>query len=338
MQRAKAIKTIGVIGAGAWGTALALVAARAGCRVTLYARRAEQAAAMRAQGVNADYLPGIPLPPDLVLTADRAAVLAADAVLYAQPAQHFRAFCQQARRDWRPHLPLVICAKGIELESGALLHEIAAAELPEAPIALLSGPSFARETAQGLPTAVVVAAADPALAARLMAVLSHDAFRPYGSGDIAGVAVAGALKNVLAIACGIVIGRALGENARAAIITRGLAEVARLCLAKGGRMETVMGLAGLGDLVLTCSSLQSRNMSLGHALGCGRTLAAVLEERRSVSEGVTTAQAAAALAKRLGVEMPIAEAVRRVVAEDGDIDHEIRGLLARPLRHEDEIA
>ena len=324
---------ISVIGAGAWGTALAVLAQRAGRAVTLWARRAEQAAILQGARENETYLPGVPLDPALRIETDLARALDADAVLYAQPAQHFRGFCRNAAPLWK-RAALVITAKGIECETGALLNEIAATELAAAPTVILSGPSFAAEAARGLPTAVALAGERADLVETLMAALAHGAFRPYGSDEPTGVEVAGAVKNVLAIACGIVLGRGLGENARAALITRGLAEVTRLALAKGGRAETPMGLAGIGDLILTATSLKSRNTSLGFDLGQGKPLAAILASRRSIAEGVTTAAAVSTLATRIGVDMPISFAVNRILKDASTIDEEIRGLLSRPLKHE----
>jgi glycerol-3-phosphate dehydrogenase (NAD(P)+) len=325
---------LAVIGAGAWGTALAVLARRAGCTVALWARRPALAADLKAALENVAYLPGIPLDPAIDIVADFTAVLGADAVVYAQPAQHFRDFCASAAPHWRLGTPLVIAAKGIERKSGALLHEIAGEALPDVPVAVLSGPSFAAEAATGLPTAVAIAGTDADLVDLLMTALAHGAFRPYGVTDPVGVEVAGAVKNVLAIACGIVVGRGLGENARAALITRGLAEVTRLALAKGGRAETLMGLAGIGDLILTCTSLKSRNTSLGFELGQGKPLAEILASRRSIAEGVSTAGAVTALADAIGVEMPISAAVHRILVDPATIDDEIRGLLARPLKRE----
>jgi glycerol-3-phosphate dehydrogenase (NAD(P)+) len=327
------MQRISVIGTGAWGTALAILALRAGRTVTLWARRPEQARAMQAAGENAAYLPGIPLDPALRIETDLATALDADAVVYAQPAQHFRSFCRSAAPLWRG-AALVIAAKGIECESGDLLNEIAALEIPTAPTIILSGPSFAAEAARGLPTAVALAGERTDLVEALMGQLAHGAFRPYGSDDPTGVEVAGAVKNVLAIACGIVLGKGLGENARSALITRGLAEVTRLALAKGGRVETLMGLAGIGDLILTATSLKSRNTSLGFELGHGAPLAEILAARRTVAEGVTTAAAVTTLASRIGVDMPIAAAVHRILTDQSVIDDEIRGLLSRPLKHE----
>ena len=328
------IDRISVIGAGAWGTALTVLAARAECRVALWARRPELAAELKAARENATYLPGVRLEPSLGIVDDFARALDASAVIYAQPAQHFRDFCRQAAPHWRAGAALVIAAKGIECGTGALLNEIAAELLPAVAVTILSGPSFAAEAARGLPTAVAIAGSRSDLVEGLMAALAHGAFRPYGSDDPIGVEVAGAVKNVLAIACGIVLGRGLGENARAALITRGLAEVTRLALAKGGRAETLMGLAGIGDLILTCTSLKSRNTSLGYELGQGKRLADILASRRSVAEGVSTAQAVSALATAIGVEMPIAAAVHRILSDQTVIDDEIKGLLARPLKHE----
>jgi glycerol-3-phosphate dehydrogenase (NAD(P)+) len=325
---------LSIMGAGAWGTALAVLAARAGCAVQLWARRPALAAELAAVRENIAYLPDIAIEPSIRIETDFTAALDADAVVYAQPAQHFRAFCSSAAPYWPMGTALVIAAKGIELGSGALLNEIAAEALPDVPVAILSGPSFAAEAAAGLPTAVAIAGTDPDLVGLLMTALAHGAFRPYGADDPLGVEVAGAVKNVLAVACGIVVGRGLGENARAALITRGLAEVTRLALAKGGRAETLMGLAGIGDLVLTCTSLKSRNTSLGFELGQGRPLADILSSRRSIAEGVTTAAAVVALAARIGIEMPIAEAVHRILTDHAVIDDEVRGLLARPLKRE----
>jgi glycerol-3-phosphate dehydrogenase (NAD(P)+) len=327
------IQRVSVIGAGAWGTALAILARRAGCNVTLWARRAEQAAELETARENATYLPGVPLDPRIRIETDLGQALDADAVLYAQPAQHFRAFCRKAALLWKD-AALVITAKGVECETGALLNEIAAQELQAAPTIILSGPSFAAEAARGLPTAVALAGDRADLVGALMTALAHGAFRPYGSDDPIGVEVAGAIKNVLSIACGIVVGRGLGENARAALITRGLAEVTRLALAKGGRAETLMGLAGIGDLILTATSLKSRNTSLGFDLGQGKPLAAILASRRSIAEGVTTAAAVSTLAAGIGVDMPISFAVNRILKDASSIDEEIRGLLSRPLKRE----
>lgn len=326
---------IGVIGGGAWGTALALAALRAGREVRLWAREPAVVAAVNEARENRDYLPGVPLPEALVATSDLGDLADRDAILLVTPAQHLRAACAALTPHLRSGAPVVICAKGIELDRFALMSEAAADGLPAgAPLAVLSGPTFAAEVARGLPTAVTLACADAELGAALVAALGSRTFRPYSSDDVIGSQVGGAVKNVLAIACGVVEGRRLGDNARAALITRGLAEITRLALALGGRAETLMGLSGLGDLTLTCSSLQSRNMSLGAALGQGRTLAEILAERRSVAEGVYTAAAVVGLAGRLGVDMPICAAVDAILNRGAGLDEAIDGLLARPFRGE----
>ena len=326
------IRRIGILGAGAWGTALAVIAARAGREVVLWPRREAQAVALAAERENRLHLPGVRLAPAIHVTADRGPVLETDAVLIALPAQHLREHL--AGLAWPPQVPAVICAKGIERGSLKSMPELLAELQPAAEAAVLSGPTFAGEAAAGSPTAVVIAAGDAALAERLAAALATPAFRPYASDDPMGVALGGAAKNVLAIGCGIVLGRGLGENARAALLTRGLAELQRLVAAAGGRRETAMGLSGAGDLILTATSGQSRNSSLGEALGRGRKLAEILAERSSVAEGVESAAAVVALARRHGVEMPISQSVAAILA-GGDIDAELQRLLARPLRRED---
>jgi glycerol-3-phosphate dehydrogenase (NAD(P)+) len=250
------------------------------------------------------------------------------------PAQHLRAVADAIAPTLRPGAAVVICAKGVEEASGALMSEVAAAALSGARLAVLSGPTFAGEVARGLPTAVTLATVDQALGGALIAALGTRSFRPYLSADVVGAEIGGAVKNVLAIACGIVAGRRLGDNARAALITRGLAEMVRLAHAKGGRAETLMGLSGLGDLTLTCTALQSRNHSLGFALGEGAVLDEILGRRRSVAEGVSSAAAVAALARRLGLDMPIVAAVDAILHQGADIDETIASLLARPFRGE----
>ena len=328
------IQRIGIIGAGAWGTALAQTALRAGREVVLWAREPALVETINRDHENPDYLPGVALGPELRATGDLAEATAADSVLLVTPAQHLR----ETAGALEPHLAetvsIVVCAKGIEQRSGALMTEVVAETLPGRPRAVLSGPTFAAEVARGLPTAVTLAAEDAVLGAALVVALGSSRFRPYLSDDPIGAEIGGAVKNVIAIACGIVAGRGLGENARAALITRGLAEVARLGRAKGGRAETFMGLSGLGDLTLTCSGMQSRNYSLGVALGQGRRLADILAERRTVAEGVFSAEAVTALAAGLEVDMPISAAVDAVLNRGADLDATIAGLLARPFRAE----
>lgn len=325
---------IGVVGAGAWGTALAMAAARAGRRVVLQAREPEVVAAVNGRHENTAFLPGHPLDAAIVATGDMTQAAAADAVLLVTPAQHLRAACRSLKDHLKPGAPVVICAKGIELSTGCLMTEAAAAELPGVPLAVLSGPTFAAEVAKGLPTAVTLACADADLGRRVVEALGGRTFRPYLSDDLVGAQVGGAVKNVLAIACGVVEGRGLGDNARAALITRGLAEIARLGLRLGGRSETLMGLSGLGDLTLTCSSLQSRNMSLGAQLGKGRALSDILAERTSVAEGVYTAKAVVDLAASKGVEMPICAAVDAILNRGAAVETVIEALLARPFKVE----
>ena len=328
------MQRIGIIGGGAWGTALAVTARRAGRDVILWAREAEVVAAINECHENPLFLPGIAVDPAIAATGELAVAAAADAVLLVVPAQHLREIAAVLAPSLRPGAAVVICAKGVEAATGALMSEVAAALLPGAMLAVLSGPTFAGEVARGLPTAVTLATADPAVGRAIIAALGTRSFRPYLSDDVVGAEIGGAVKNVLAIACGIVAGRRLGDNARAALITRGLAEMVRLARVKGGRAETLMGLSGLGDLTLTCTGVQSRNHSLGFALGEGKSLSEILGPRRSIAEGVSSAAALGALGRRLGVDMPIVAAVDAILHHAADIDETIAGLLARPFRAE----
>jgi glycerol-3-phosphate dehydrogenase (NAD(P)+) len=328
------VKTAGIIGGGAWGTALAQVCAQAGLASTIWAREAEVVGAINTSHENPIFLPGARLDPSIAATLDPANLAGADIILAVAPAQHLRATLGQFAPHARPGVPIVLCAKGVEAASLKLMSRVLAETIPGAAPAVLSGPSFAGEVARGLPTAVTLAAADMALARRLAEAIASPAFRPYVSGDMIGAEAGGAVKNVLAIACGIVEGRGLGRSAHAALITRGFAELTRLAVALGGEAETVAGLCGLGDLVLTCSSPQSRNMSIGLALGRGESLRQALEGKLTVAEGVSSAPAVSALAARLGVEAPICEAVRAILAGEIEVDPAIAALLARPLRAE----
>jgi glycerol-3-phosphate dehydrogenase (NAD(P)+) len=326
---------IAIIGAGAWGTALAQVASRAGRATILWAHEPDIAIAINSKHGNPIFLPGIELAPDITATPDLASSVAdAELVLIAVPAQHLRAVAGRMRPHLRAATPLVICAKGVELGTGKLMSEIVAETCPDATPAVLSGPTFAGEVARGLPTAVTLAAADSAIAERLAAALGTKNFRPYRSDDLVGTQIGGAVKNVIAIACGIVAGRKLGDNARAALMTRGLAEMMRLGIAMGGRRETLMGLSGLGDLALTCNNAQSRNMSLGIALGEGQTPAQALAGKRSVAEGEASSASIAALASRQGVEMPIVAMVDAILHHGAGIDASIDKLLTRPFKDE----
>lgn len=321
---------IGVIGGGAWGTALAQVAAAGGEPVTLWAREAEVVASVNDVHENALFLPGVALSRTIGATDDLAALSQADALLVVAPAQHIRAVLSALPES---HIPLVLCAKGIEAATGMLVGEVAAQVRPGAPIAVLSGPTFAHEVAKGLPTAVTLACTDAALRDALAARLAGPAFRTYASDDVIGAEIGGAVKNVLAIACGVVEGAGLGLNARAATIARGFAEMTRFGVARGGQAETLAGLSGLGDLVLTCSSANSRNFSLGVGLGDGRSAAEMLADRRTVAEGAFTAPVLRAEAAKAGVDMPVTEAVNALLegAPVGDI---VRELMARPLKAE----
>jgi glycerol-3-phosphate dehydrogenase (NAD(P)+) len=332
--RGRTLQRLSVIGAGAWGTTLAAVLRRAGRDVTLWARTPEVAQVIGESHQNPLYLPGVRLEAMIRATADLAEAAACDAVLLVTPAQHLRAVAARLAPHLAPGTPVVICAKGIEDATGLLMTEVVGATLPDRPMAVLSGPTFAAEVVRGLPTAVTLACTDAALGRLLVAAIGTATFRPYLSDDPIGAEIGGAVKNVLAIACGICVGRRLGDNARAALMTRGLAEIMRLGLARGGQPATLMGLSGLGDLTLTCNGPQSRNMSLGIALGEGRKLAEIMAERRSVAEGVFSAAAVVALAARHGVEMPISAAIDAIVNRGADIDRAIAALLERPFMQE----
>ena len=328
------MQRVGIVGAGAWGTALSLAAHRAGRDVVLWARNPELAEGINMRNENRLYLPGIALDAEIIATAEPAALAEAEALLLVIPAQHLREVSEGLAEQIPKDRPLVVCAKGIEQTSLKLMTEVLAETLPGRPLAVLSGPNFATEVACGLPAAATLAAEDKALAERLATALGSNTFRPYLSPDPVGAQVGGAVKNVIAIACGVVAGRALGDNARAALITRGLAEVVRLGGAKGARSETLMGLSGLGDLTLTCTSTLSRNYSLGRALGEGHALKDIMAARRSVAEGVFSAQAVVALAENLGVEMPISQGVDAILNKGTGVDETIEALLARPFKTE----
>jgi glycerol-3-phosphate dehydrogenase (NAD(P)+) len=328
------VRHVAVAGAGAFGTALAVVALRAGRQVSLWGRNAAQVEAMRASRSNAAYLPGVNLPAELQLSDDPAVFRDADLVLLVTPAQTTRRVAGALADEIRSGIPVVACAKGIEQGTGRLQTDILAECLPQAQPAALSGPGFAEEIAAGLPTAVTVAATDISVAHALSAALASDSFRPYATDDLVGVEVGGAVKNVLAIACGVVAGRALGESARAALISRGLAEMTRLGLALGARAETFMGLAGVGDLVLTATSAHSRNTAFGMALGRGASPAELMAKGTPLAEGAHTARIAADLATRNGVETPIVAAVADIVEGRLGVDEAIERLVRRPLKAE----
>lgn len=321
---------IGVIGGGAFGTAMACVVRRSGHDVTVWAREPEIVAAINADRANPRFLPNVPLLPGIAATGDLAAAAAADFLLLAPPAQHVRAVATQLHACLEAGTPVVACSKGIERGTHALMSQVIAAALPEARVAVLSGPSFAAEISIDLPTGVALACADRALGERLARDIENPRFRICVTDDLVGAQLGGVLKNVLAIACGIVTGRKLGNDARAMLVALGLAETVRLGLAMGARLETFLGLAGIADMDLSCHSPTSRNMSLGIALGQGRRLADVLAERVTVQEGVHSAEGVAALAKRHGVRMPISEAVDQLLNHGADMDEVIARVLAHP--------
>jgi glycerol-3-phosphate dehydrogenase (NAD(P)+) len=297
----------------------------------IWALEPEVVEAINRDHENPIYLKGAKLSPAVRATGDLDALADRDAFLVVTPAQHLRTVVGRLSAAGKP---LVLCAKGIEDGSGLLMHEVAGEVQPDCPIAVLSGPTFAHEVAAGLPTAVTLATEDPELGERLIARIARPAFRPYHSDDIAGAEVGGAVKNVLAIACGVVEGRGLGQNARAALISRGFAEMTRFGLAKGARAETLAGLSGLGDLVLTCSSTSSRNFSLGKGIGEGARPADLLADRRTVAEGAFTAPVLKRAADALGVDMPIVAAVCALLTDEASVDDVVDRLLSRPLRAE----
>ena len=328
------IKTIGVIGGGAWGTALAETIARAGRDVVLWARNQSLVDEITRERTNRTYLPDVALRSNWRATTDLAEAARRDIILLVTPAQQLRPIAAALAPLVKPGTPVVICAKGIEQSSGLLLSEVLQDVLPLAVPAILSGPSFADDVVRGRPAALTLAAADPMLGAHLAAAIGDRFFRLYWSDDLIGVQVGGALKNVLAIAAGILDGRGLGSSAHAALVTRGFAELRALADVRGAAPMTIMGLSGLGDLLLTCGSATSRNMSLGRALGQGQALADILGARKTVSEGVYTATASADLAVAAGLELPILAAVAAIVAGQVSVDGAIDGLLARPFRAE----
>ena len=327
------IEKVGVLGAGAWGTALAYTAQKAGRDVHIWAREQDVAEALREGRGNPVFLPEVDLP--AIPASDALEDLAsADAILSVVPAQFARGIFEELRSVIKPGTPVMLCSKGIEKSTLSLMTDVIHETLPQAVPAVLSGPSFAADVARGLPTAVTLACADEALGKALVQAIGRPAFRPYWSNDLIGAEIGGAVKNVLAIACGIVEGLALGKSAHAALIARGFAEMTRLAVAMGAEAQTLAGLCGLGDLVLTCSSTQSRNMSFGKALGEGQKAEDILNARNSVTEGVATAPALIELAERQGVAMPICQAVNDILNGSKNVDEAINTLLSRPFTQE----
>ncbi len=329
------IRSVSVVGGGAWGTALAQTLSYGGTAITLWAREPEIVDDINARHVNRTFLPGVDLNAEIKATGDIASVSHADAILAVVPAQHLRDVMGKLSKQLAPDTPVIICAKGIEQTTGKLMGDVLEEVAPHVLRVVLSGPSFAADVARGLPSALTLACRNESVGRALTAALSSRQMRLYWSSDVLGAELGGAVKNVLAIAAGIVEGRGLGASAHAAIVTRGFAELRRYGEAMGARPETLLGLSGLGDLILTCGSPQSRNMSLGRALGEGRSLAEILGSRSAVTEGVYTCKALVRLAHEHGVDMPIAAAVNGIIEGQLTVDEAITGLMLRPLKAED---
>lgn len=326
-------ETVGVLGAGAWGTALAYNALTAGRNVKVVAREPEVAKAISAGDGNPLFLPNVKLPaiPTSCNVTDLNEV---DAILAVVPAQFSRSTFKELAPNIKDKTPILLCSKGIEQDTLSFMTEVLVDTIPNATPAVLSGPSFAIDVAKGLPTAVTLACEDSKLGEALMQAIGRPTFRPYWTDDLIGTEIGGAVKNVLAIACGIVVGLGLGKSAHAALIARGFAEMTRIGIALGARQETLTGLSGLGDLVLTCSSPQSRNMSFGKAIGEGSTPEEILAKRTAVTEGAASAPGLVKLAERHNVEMPISNAVSDIVASRVSVSEALADLLSRPFKTE----
>ena len=327
--------SVGVIGGGAWGTALAIVANRAGSKVTLGTRNANVIQSILERRSNEIYLPGVYIDPRIEVSDDLGVVCRCDVLVLAVPSHCLRSVCIVVSDTLDKRVPVVIASKGIERGSVMLMSEVAQATLSGNPVAILSGPNFADEAGKGLPTASTIACQQKDQWDKIAYSIGGRLFRPYMTTDIIGTQIGGAVKNVIAIACGIAIGKGLGENARAALVTRGFAEIARLVQARGGKYETLMGLSGIGDLMLTCGSTKSRNMSFGVAIGQGSEKEDILISRgRGVTEGVIASESVYKLANKYQVSMPICEAVYRILYEQAPIDATIESLLSRPFATE----
>lgn len=326
---------VSVVGAGAWGTSLSIVLAKGGNDVVLWDRNSENSRAINEKHENESRLPGIFVPESVVATSNLMDAVDCDVLLLVVPAQAVRETCEKLKEvGIRSDVKIVICSKGIEKSSLELMSEVVADDLHGNHVAMLSGPNFADEIAKGLPAATTIACEDKDVGSELAGVIGSQVFRVYYSDDIIGAQIGGAVKNVLAIACGIAAGKGLGENTKAAIVTRGLAEIGRLCKSKGGKLETLMGLSGIGDIVLTCSSLKSRNMSLGYGIGSGESLEDMMLHRKGVVEGVASSDSVYGLSEKMKVDMPICESVYRILHHGVDVEHEINELLKRPVTSE----
>lgn len=328
------MKRVGIVGAGAWGTALSTVAARAGHSVTIWAHEPEVVDDINANHRNKTFLAGAALDAAIHATGDFGELNGCGILLVVTPAQHTRTVISGLIESFDRPAPLVICSKGIEQRTGELMSEVLAEAAPDFPVAVLSGPTFAHEVAAGLPAAVTLASESEDALKKTVAAIGLPTFRPYTTDDVVGAQIGGSVKNVLAIACGIVEGRELGENARAALITRGMAEMMRFADWRGAKRETLMGLCGIGDLILTCSSLKSRNMSLGYELGRGRSMEDIMGERKTVAEGAHTAEVLHRIATDEGLDMPIVASVHDVLYSGESVAEAIEGLLQRPFARE----
>jgi glycerol-3-phosphate dehydrogenase (NAD(P)+) len=328
------MEKIGIIGAGAWGTALAQCLANAEHSVLMWAREPNVVDQINNENENSTFLPGVKLNQAIKATGSISKTVDCDTILLVTPAQYVRTTLESLKADIAEGKPIVICSKGIELSTGQLLTEVAQEEVPNATIAILTGPTFASDVARDKPCAVTVGAQDKDVAQEICEGLASRNLRPYITDDLIGVQIGGAVKNVIAIAAGIIEGQQLGESARAALITRGLAEMARLTSSMGGQKETLMGMCGIGDLMLTCNSMESRNFSFGAELGKGKSMNEILLERNSVTEGVHTADALMTMAKNHAIDMPISEAVFKCLHEELPVREAIDQMLGRPLKPE----
>ncbi|MBS0272371.1 MAG: NAD(P)-dependent glycerol-3-phosphate dehydrogenase [Proteobacteria bacterium] len=325
---------VSIIGAGAWGTALALTAFRAGAEVTIWSISLDEVETINQRHENVYRLPGVPLDPSLYATTDPEETAKADIVILVPPAQFMRSTCKTFCKIFASDIPLLIASKGIENETSRLMSEVVRDYFPQNPLLVLSGPSFASDVAKRLPTAVSLAAEDLSLSQKIASLLSSQYFRLYASNDIIGTQLGGACKNIIAIACGIVEGRELGDNARAALVTRGLSEISRLGCAMGGKIETFLGLSGVGDITLTSLSSQSRNKSFGLSLGRGTPLDELLSNKKTLTEGVFTISGTMALAEKFQVQMPITFAMNTLLNHGGTVETLIQDMLTRPLKVE----
>jgi len=322
---------IGVVGAGAWGTALAQLSAKAGCDVTLWAREQDVVTSINERHENEMFLDGITLSEQVTATSQLSDMAGSDFIFMVVPAQFVRSVLAELRGHISENAVIVLCAKGIEQSSGKIMTEVVSEVLPKSPLVVLSGPTFAREVANGLPSAVTIASKYQQVTKKLSEAIGQPTFRPYASRDIIGAEIGGALKNVFAIACGITTGRKMGDNARAALITRSLAEMVRFGEMHGADRSTMMGLCGLGDLILTCSSPQSRNMSLGISIGEGKSVDELMSDRKTVAEGYYTSSVLARICREEKIDLPIVMAVNDILHEGKDVDAVITDLLNRPF-------